>query len=67
VRVRFNHGYIVLFRYFNFNTDRILGLSVVVAREMDTDNSLHVLLVILILPQEVLDVFVLRERKLRER
>lgn len=64
VGVGLDHGDIVLFRNFDFDTHRILGLSVVVTREMDTDDSLHLLLIILIFPKEVLDVLVLSQWEL---
>ncbi len=67
VSVGLDHCDIVLFGNFDLNADRILRLSVVIAGEVNSDDALHMLLVLLVLAQEVLYVLVLREGELRER
>lgn len=67
MRVGLDDGDVVLLGDLDLDADCVLRLRVVVAGEVHADDALHMLLVILVLAQEVLDVLVLGEGELRER
>ena len=66
IRVALDDGDVVLFHDFNLDTDRILSVQVGILLKVDTDHAVDLRLVFFVTAKEVLNVLVLRQRKLGE-
>ena len=61
---RFNHSHVVLFGHHDFDSNGTLGMGIVILREVDANDSVDLVLVLLIHLHKLLDVPVVREWEL---
>lgn len=55
---------VIVFDEFYFYADSIFGIFIFVLIEVHSDDFLHIIFIFLVLPQKVLNVFVLGQREL---